>query len=167
MKSVQCFADFFDKIRWRIFFILVRKRVLPLSRKIQSNPPAIVFFCSVSTLIQSGSILRCLAAEKRFLLFFNGWGPLKKIKNCRNVEEVKAIDWYHSHPPLLVHFTVQQDHDMRYRYICNSLKKCLMKRVYAAKIIYISQHCLWLIFSLLSLEPTVRVRPNSSATGRE
>jgi hypothetical protein len=33
------------------------------------NPPAIVFFCSGSTLIQSGSILSCLAAEKRFLIF--------------------------------------------------------------------------------------------------
>jgi hypothetical protein len=33
------------------------------------DPPAIVFFCSGNTLIQSGRILSCSAAEKRFLLF--------------------------------------------------------------------------------------------------
>jgi hypothetical protein len=33
------------------------------------GPPAIEFFCSVSTLSQSGSILSCLAAEKRFFIF--------------------------------------------------------------------------------------------------
>jgi hypothetical protein len=32
------------------------------------DPPDIVFFCSASTLIQSGSVLNCLAAEKRFFI---------------------------------------------------------------------------------------------------
>jgi hypothetical protein len=41
------------------------------------DPPAIVFFCRGSTLIQSGSILGCEAAEKRFLLF-KGPGSFKK-----------------------------------------------------------------------------------------
>ncbi len=44
------------------------------------NPPAIVCFVSVSTLIQSGSIPRRLAAEKRFLLL-KGLGSFKnKLK---------------------------------------------------------------------------------------
>jgi hypothetical protein len=34
-----------------------------------NDPPAIVFFCSGSTLIQSRSILSCSVAEMRFLLF--------------------------------------------------------------------------------------------------
>jgi hypothetical protein len=43
------------------------------------DPPAIVFFCSINTLIQSGSILSCLAAERVFLLF-KGPESLKKSK---------------------------------------------------------------------------------------
>jgi hypothetical protein len=44
------------------------------------DPPAIVFFCSGSTLIQSGSILSCLAAEKRFFYDLKARGPLKNSK---------------------------------------------------------------------------------------
>jgi hypothetical protein len=42
-----------------------------------NDPPAIVFFCSGRTLIQSRSILSCEAAEMRFLLF-KGPGSFKK-----------------------------------------------------------------------------------------
>jgi hypothetical protein len=42
-----------------------------------NDPPAIVFFCSGSTLIQSRSMLSCSAAEMCFLLF-KGPGSFKK-----------------------------------------------------------------------------------------
>ncbi len=41
------------------------------------DPPAIMFFCSGRTLIQSRSLLSCSAAEMRFLLF-KGPGSFKK-----------------------------------------------------------------------------------------
>jgi hypothetical protein len=41
------------------------------------EPPSIVFFCSASTLIQSGNTLSCLAAERRFLSF-KGPGSFQK-----------------------------------------------------------------------------------------
>jgi hypothetical protein len=75
------------------------------------DPPDIVFFCSGSTLIQSGSLLSCLAAEKHFLLF-KGPGPFKKSKKkCGNVEKYKAyrsIPITPTHPPFSFYSTFKE-----------------------------------------------------------
>jgi hypothetical protein len=61
-------------------------------------------------LIQSGSILSCLAAENVFY-YLKGRGPVKiSKKNCRNVEEYKAYRLIPLTPPLLFHFTVPLTH---------------------------------------------------------
>jgi hypothetical protein len=72
------------------------------------DPPAIVVFCSASTLIQSGSILSCLAAKpfNGFYLFKGPGSFKKKYKICRNVEKYKAYRLVPLTTPLLYHFTV-------------------------------------------------------------
>ncbi len=65
------------------------------------DPPAIVFFCSAGTLIQSGSILSCLEAEKSFLLFR---GP--GMRKCRRSKGLSIDTIHNPPPPLLFHFTV-------------------------------------------------------------
>jgi hypothetical protein len=46
-ESVQCSADFFVKVAGGFFFILDRKRLLPLSRKIQAKThPLSCFFAA-------------------------------------------------------------------------------------------------------------------------
>jgi hypothetical protein len=72
MKRLQCFADFFAKSRWRIFLFSIVTTAIEKSPG--EDPPAIMFFCSASTLIQSGSVLSCLASEKRFY-YLKGRGP--------------------------------------------------------------------------------------------
>ncbi len=64
MKSVQCFADFLIKVIGGFFY----SRSEAITTAIEKNPGKDPCFCSVSTLIQSGSILSCLAAEKRFFI---------------------------------------------------------------------------------------------------
>ncbi len=77
MKSLHCFADFIEKSRWQIFYSRSETVTTAIEKNPGKDPPAIMFFCSVGTVIQSGSILSCLAAEKRFLLF-KGPGSFKK-----------------------------------------------------------------------------------------
>jgi hypothetical protein len=52
---------------------------LPVSIQFELRPTRYSVFCSVCNLIQSGSILSCEAAEKRFLLF-KGPGSFKNSK---------------------------------------------------------------------------------------
>jgi hypothetical protein len=70
MKSVQCFANFWIKSLANFFLFSIGKgyytRITGIEKNPGKEPPAIVFFCSISTLIQSGSIQSCLATEKRF-----------------------------------------------------------------------------------------------------
>jgi hypothetical protein len=68
MRSVQCFADLFDKSRWRIFLFSIGKRLLQLSRKSRQRTTRYYVFCSVGHLIQSAYMESCYAAQKRLLL---------------------------------------------------------------------------------------------------
>ncbi len=50
MKSVQCFADLFDKSRWLIFFILNWKKVTTaIEKNPDKEPPTIMFFAALGT----------------------------------------------------------------------------------------------------------------------
>jgi hypothetical protein len=69
----------------------------PVSIRFEQRPTCYSVFCSVCNLIQSGSILRCSAAEKRFLLF-KGPGYLKK-NICGNVEYLNAYQLKPLTPP--------------------------------------------------------------------
>jgi hypothetical protein len=66
-----------------------------------------VFFCSASTLIQSGTLF-VVKPLKGVFYFLKGRGPLKKSKKIvGNVEEVKAYRMIPLTPtPLFFHFTV-------------------------------------------------------------
>jgi hypothetical protein len=86
MKNIRCFADFFDKSHWRIFHFSIGSGYYHYREKSGKDPPAIMFFCSTSSLIQSGSILSCLAAGKRFLSFEGPGSFIKKEKFYGNVE---------------------------------------------------------------------------------
>jgi hypothetical protein len=68
----------------RIKIILDQKRLLPVSRKIQTKePPAIVFFCSVGTLIQSGYIESSVTTQKVFCCLKGSEYFKKKVKKLR------------------------------------------------------------------------------------
>jgi hypothetical protein len=88
MKSVL--QVFWEKVVGGFFYSRSEAVTTAVEKNPGKDPPAIVFFCSVSTLIQSGSILSCLTAEKRFLLFKGPGSFKKKEKICGNVEEIKA-----------------------------------------------------------------------------
>ncbi len=50
MKNVQCFADFFYKSRWRIFFFPDWKKVTTaLEKNPDKEPPSIMFFAALGT----------------------------------------------------------------------------------------------------------------------
>jgi hypothetical protein len=86
----------------RIKIILDRKRLLPVSRKIQTKePPAIVFFCSVGTLIQSGYIESSVTTQKLFFCL-KGSGYFKKSeKIAEMLRNIRPIDWFPSQLPSL------------------------------------------------------------------
>ncbi len=80
MKSVQCFAKFFEKSRWRIFFILYRKRLLPLSRKIQAKTHLLSCFFARRYLDSIREHTELFSRWKAFFYYLKGRGPLKEVK---------------------------------------------------------------------------------------
>ncbi len=67
--SVQCIADFFDKAVGRFIYSQSGTDTTGIEKNSDKEPPAIMFFCSVGHLIQSGHMESCLADQKSFLLF--------------------------------------------------------------------------------------------------
>jgi hypothetical protein len=79
MKSVQCFADFFDKSRWRIFLnSRLEKGYYGYGEKSRPRTTRYRVFLQRKYLDSVRSIQNCLTAEKRYD-YFKGQGPLKFV----------------------------------------------------------------------------------------
>ncbi len=66
--KIVVFCRFFYKSRWRVFLFSIGNVTTGIEKNPGKEPPAIVYFCSLTTLIQSGSIQSWLAAKKRFII---------------------------------------------------------------------------------------------------
>jgi hypothetical protein len=87
--------------------ILDRKRLLPLSSKIQARThPLLCFFSAEVPWFNQGAFW-VVKPLKSIFCYLKGQGPLKNIKKfAENVEEYKAHRLIPLTPPLFFHFTL-------------------------------------------------------------